>query len=388
MRTMPNPTGKHRRKRRHHGEGTVVHRTDRWRAKPWAAVVPYVDASGRRKAMWLSASSRDEAEALRKREVAKIRQRVLPTDHTVGSYVVDWLATVDVSPSAYDRYRQHVRERILPTLGELPLDALTPPKVRLAMTRWSGAPATRVGTLIVLRMAMRQAMTDRMLADDPVAGIKAPRIRPTTPTVLDIEEARLLRATVAGDRYAPMLAVAIGLGIRRGEMLGLRTPDVDLRAGTVTVSHSLRRVPVSTRGPADEWWRLQPPKADSGRTMPLPRFVAEAITERIAVRDAERRAAKVWAPNDLIFSDPHGNPVAFSTLDNWFKRSLAKAGLPDMRWHELRASTATILLAEGVPELTVMAILGHRSLDMTRRYVKLLPRVSRGAADTMDEVMG
>jgi integrase len=260
--------------------------------------------------------------------------------------------------------------------------------VRSAMKRWSGAAATRAGTLIVLRMAIRQAVSDRMVADDPLAGIKAPTVRPSTPTVLDIEEARRLRATVEGERFAPILATALGLGLRRGELLGLRTPDVDFAAGTLTISHSLRRIPTSTRTDPEEWWRLQAPKADSGGTIPLPAFVAEALAQRIEERDAERKATKVWAPNDLVFSDPHGNPVAFSTLDNWFRRALTRAGLPHMRFHALRASTATMLLAEGIDALTVMMILRHTDLEMTRRYVKLLPRVSRAAADLMDERLG
>ena len=69
MSAMPNPSGKRRPKRRHHGDGTVVHRTDRWRRKPWAAVVPYTDPSGRRREMWLSAVSRQEADELRKAEL-------------------------------------------------------------------------------------------------------------------------------------------------------------------------------------------------------------------------------------------------------------------------------------------------------------------------------
>ena len=64
--SVSNSTGKHRPKRRHHGEGTVVHRTDRWRARPWAAVVPYIDPSGRRREMWLSAASKAEADDLRR----------------------------------------------------------------------------------------------------------------------------------------------------------------------------------------------------------------------------------------------------------------------------------------------------------------------------------
>jgi integrase len=385
---MGNPTGKHRPKRRHPGEGTVLKRTGRWRAKPWVAVVPYTEPSGRRREMWLSAASRDEAEGLRKREVEKLAKRTVPTEHTVGSYVRDWLMTTELGPWTHDRYRHHIEQRIAPTLGAVALADLTPPMVRAAMTRWPGAAATRMGAFVVLRTAMRQALADRMIADDPTANVKAPRPVHSTPDVIDVDDARRLLATVRGERFAPLLIVSLGLGIRRGECLGLRTPDVDLEAETVTIRHSLRRVPVSTRAEGESWWRLVSPKRDSGRTIPLPEFVTEALRERLAVRDAERDAARVWAPNDLVFSDLHGNPVAFSTLQHWWTGALKRAGLSYRRWHALRGSTITILLAEGVPEITVAAIMGHRSLEMTRRYTKLLPRVSRDAADRIGRAIG
>jgi integrase len=385
---MGNPTGRHRPKRRHPGEGTVVKRHDRWRAKPWAAVVPYTDPSGRRRQTWLSAVSRAEAEAILRDELAKRRKAPVPTAHTVGTYVSGWLMTTDLSPRTFDRYRQHVLGRIIPSLGDVPLAELRAPMVREALGTWSGSDATKMGTFIVLRAAMRQAVADGMLGTDPTASVKAPRQRPTTPDVLDAPEARHLMATVKGERLAPLLTVALGLGLRRGEALGLRTPDIDLAAGTLTVRRSLIRVPVPARGPDDAWWRLVSPKADSGRTIPLPAFVAEALTLRIEARDAEQRAASVWAANDLVFCTRNGGPVPFSTLDNWWKGALKRAKLPDIRWHELRASCATVLLAEGVPEITVAAILGHRSLDMTRRYVRLLPRVSKDAAERLGRALG
>lgn len=388
MSGMTNPTGKHRPKRRHHGEGTVLQRTDRWRARPWAAVIPYVDASGRRRETWLSAGSRAEAEQLRRDELAKRRKAPVRTTHTVGSYVSGWLMTTDLGPWTHDRYRQHIEARIIPTLGTVPLEELTPPAVRKAMTEWTGAAATRMGTFVVLRAAMRQAVSDKMLGDDPTAGIKAPRPKQAALTVVDVVDARHLRAVVARDRLSALITVSLGLGLRRGESLGLRTPDIDFAAGTVTISHSLRRVPVSTRGLDDEWWRLVAPKRDSGRTLPLPAFVARALRRRVIARDAERRGAKVWAANDLVFCDLHGGPIPFTSLDTWWKGALERAKLPDMRWHEMRASCATVLLAEGVPEMSVMAILGHKSLEMTRRYVKLLPRVSRDAADRMGRAIG
>jgi integrase len=351
------------------------------------AVVPYTDPSGRRRETWLSAASRSEAERLLRDELVRRRANTVPTEHTVGSYVRSWLMTTELGPWTFDRYRHHLEQRILPTLGSVPLAEVTPPMVRAAMSVWRGAPATRMGAFVVLRTAMRQAVTDRMLEHDPTANIKAPRPKAGTPTVLDVEDARRLIATVKDERFAPLLVVSLGLGIRRGECLGLRTTDVDLEAQTVTIRYSLRRVPVSTRTPGAEWWRLVAPKADSGRTIPLPAFVAEALAKRIEERDREKRAAKVWAPNDFVFSDLHGNPVAFSTLQNWWTGALKRAGIPYMKWHSLRASMNTILLAEGVPEVTVAAIMGHRSLEMQKRYTRLLPRVSRGAADRLDEVM-
>jgi integrase len=388
MSAMTNPTGKHRPKRRHHGEGTVLQRTDRWRARPWAAVIPYTDPSGRRREMWLSASSRAEAEGLRKREIGKLAKRTVPTEHTVGSYVRGWLMTTELGPWTHDRYRHHIEQRIDPTLGAVPLADLTPPMVRQAMTRWSGAPATRMGAFVVLRTAMRQALADRMVEHDPTEAIKAPRPTHVSPDVVDVGDARHLMGTVKGERFAPLLTVSLGLGLRRGECLGLRSSDIDLEAGTVTIRHSLRRVPVSTRAEGDTWWRLVAPKRDSGRTIPLPAFVAEALRLRLEERDAEKRAAKVWAPNDLVFSDTRGNPIAFSTLQNWWTGALKRAKLTYRRWHALRGSTITILLAEGVPEITVAAIVGHRSLEQTARYAKLLPRVSRDAADRIGEALG
>ena len=294
MRLMSNPTGKHRPKHRHPGEGTVVRRRDRWRAKPWAAVVPYIDASGRRRATWPSAASRSEAEAILREEMAKRRKAPVRTAHTVGTYVSGWLMTAEgLSPWTHDRYRHHIEQRIIPSLGKVALEDVNPPMIRVAMGEWSGSAATRQGTFVVLRAALRQAVSDRMLAEDPTAGLRAPRPAQGSPTVLDVTEARHLLEVVAKDRLGPILVVSLGLGLRRGETLGLRTPDIDLRAGTVTVRYQLRRVPVSARGEGDAWWRLVAPKRGSGRTLPLPAFVAQSLTARLEARDAEQRAAKI-----------------------------------------------------------------------------------------------
>jgi integrase len=385
---VSNPTGKHRKKRRHHGAGTVVLRKDRWRAKPWAAVVPYTDASGRRREMWLSAASKAEAERLRDAEVKKLAKGIVRTEQTVAEYVNAWLETVEVGPGTWPRYRAHVTERIEPAFGDVALRLLTPQMVRSALIRWKGAPQTRGGTLRLLRAAMKQAVADRRIEHDPTAGIPYPRVARKDPVTLDSEQARRLIATVKGERFAPILIVSLGLGVRRGEALGLRTVDVDLDAGSVTIAKGLRYIPPTLRAPGEGPYRLTGTKTGETRKVPLPAFVAEALRERLAERDIEQRAAKVWAANDFVFCSPVGNSVPLQTLYAWFKGALKRAGLPDMRWHELRASTITLLLDMGVDLLTIQRIVGHKDLATTRRYVGKTPAAMTGAADRLEEAMG
>jgi integrase len=396
MTAMPNPTGKHRQKRRRHGEGTVVPRapyrlkdgTLRKRAKPWAAVVPYLDESGRRREMWLSAGSKREADELRKAELARLQKGLVLSDETVAGYVNDWLSTLDVGPGTFPRYKAHVDVRIAPTIGSVPLASLTPQKVRAASSRWSGSAQTRAGTLRLLRAAMRQAVADRRIEHDPTAGIPYPRAKRHEPVTLTAEQAKHLMAVVRGERFAPILAVSLGLGVRRGEALGLRVQDVDLAAGTVTIAKSLRYIPPSMRSEGEDPYRLTGTKTGETRVVPLPAFVADALRERLAERERERKAAKVWAANDAVFCSPSGNTVPLETLYAWFVRALVKAGLPRMRWHDLRASTATLLIEMGVDLETVRRILGHRDIATTLRYIGQTPTALRGAADKLGEAMG
>lgn len=396
MPTMGNPTGQHRPKRRRHGEGTVVRRkpyrlkdgTLRQRAKPWAAVVPYLDESGQRRQMWLSAASKAEADQLRKDELAKLAKGIVRTEQTVGEYVTAWLETVEVGPGTWPRYRSHLTERIQPSFGDVALRLLTPQMVRAALIRWDGAPQTRGGALRLLRAAMKQAVADRRIEHDPTAGIPYPKVTRKDPVTLDGPDARRLMALVKGERFAPILAVSLGLGLRRGEALGLRTQDIDLVAGQATIAKGLRYIAPAMRAEGEGPYRLTGTKTGETRVVPLPTFVADALRERLAERDREQRAAKVWAANDFVFCSPVGNSVPLQSLYSWFLGALDRAGLPRMRWHDLRASTITLLLDMGVDLLTIQRIVGHRDLATTRRYVGKTPTAMAAAAGKIEEAMG
>jgi integrase len=347
-----------------------------------------VDASGRRREIWLSAGSRDEADDLRKAELVKLRKGIVPTAETVGEYVNAWLATVDVGPGTWPRYRAHVTERIEPSFGTVALDRLTPQMVRTALIGWAGSPQTRAGTLRLLRAAMKQAVADRLRESDPTAGIPYPKIPRREPVTLTAAEARHLMATVKGERFSPILVVSLGLGVRRGEALGLRPRDVDLRGGSVTIAQSLRYITPSLRAEGEDAYRLTGTKTGETREVPLPAFVAEALAARLDEREAEQKAAKVWAANELVFCTPVGNSIALETLRTWYLGALKRAGLPAIRWHDLRASCITVLLDQGVDLLTIQRIVGHRDLATTRRYVGKTPAAMAAAAGRLEEAMG
>jgi site-specific recombinase XerD len=160
----------------------------------------------------------------------------------------------------------------------------------------------------------------------------------------------------------------------------------------VTIAKSLRYINAPYRAPGEDAYRLTGTKTGDERTLPLPAFVVTALRERIAQRDAEQRAAKVWAPNDLVFCSPEGNSIAINTLYDWFtnekRGALVRAGLPKMRWHSLRASTATVLIELGVDLETVRRILGHRDIATTLLYIGQTPTALRGAADKLGQEMG
>ena len=104
--------------------------------------------------------------------------------------------------------------------------------------------------------------------------------------------------------------------------------------------------------------------------------------------EREQRATKVYAYNDFVFCDEHGNPIPVMRLVRWWTATLKRAGLPKMRWHDTRASAATVLIEAGVDIETIRRILRHRDIATTLRYIGQTPESLRRAADTMEGAMG
>jgi integrase len=213
------------------------------------------------------------------------------------------------------------------------------------------------------------------------------RMRAFTP-----DEARAFLEAVSGNRLEAVFTVAVAVGMRQGEILGLKWGDVNLEAGTLTVNAALQRIDKKLT-------QVEPKPANSHRPIHLPATCLSALTRHKAKQDEERQwAGAGWKETGYVFTTRRGTPIdARDLLRTYFRitRPKVKAGeepitlpFPAIRFHDLRHSTATILLAQGVSPKYISELLGHSQVSFTMQtYAHVLPEVQRSVATKMDEIL-
>lgn len=310
---------------------------------------------------------------------------------TVGDFLAGWLADVvrlTVRPRTYDSYRQVVRLHLAPGLGDIALASLSPADVQAFLNAKSAtrlSPRTVAYQRGVLRGALGHA--ERMgLVNRNVARLALPpRIPRRRVSPLTVEQARTFLAAINGDRLEALYLVGLGVGLRQGEILGLRWPDVDLAAGTLTVRHALARID-------GQLVLVEPKSATSRRVVPLPGFVLVALAAHRVSQAQETLPLRPEPPHafaDLVFTTTFGTPLDGISVTRRFQRILAATGLPRQRFHDLRHACASLLLAQGVPARVVMETLGHSEISLTlNTYSHVLPSLGREAAERMDDALG
>ena len=210
-----------------------------------------------------------------------------------------------------------------------------------------------------------------------------PRVSHVEISPFGLEEARQFLAAIKGDRLEALYTVALALGLRQGEALGLRWEDVDLENGNISISHALQRI-------GGKLTLVEPKSTSSRRTIPLPPFAIVALSTR-HTRQAEERllAGADWQETKFVFTTKTGAPFDPSNVWKYYKRVLGKAGLRDQRLHDLRHCCASLLLVQGVSPRTVMEILGHSQISLTMNtYTHVVPELKRQATDQLDDLLG
>ena len=305
------------------------------------------------------------------------------------SLLQSWLAEVakrQVRPSTFTTYELMVRLHIVPVIGKKRLDRLSAPDVRRQVNVKADeglSPHSVRHMHAVLRSALEQAVRDDLLPRNVARLVQLPSSRSAPVQPYDADEARRLLAAAQDDRLYALWAVALGVGLRKGEALGLRWSDVDMKAGRLHVRQSVQRQ-------AGGLVFVEPKTHRSRRTAPLPLVCLSALRAHKLRQSQERLACgPYWQNFDLVFTTTHGTPIDPRNVNRWFDQLCTRAGIRRLRVHDLRHTCASLLLVQGVTARVVMETLGHSQMAVTMDlYTHVLPGLQEAAATEMDRALG
>ena len=373
------------------GEGTIYRR-----GRGYCGQYHVLSRDGTKKRRSVYAKTRAEAAEKLAAAVAD-RDRGLASDAgslTLSGYLDRYLedARGRLRPKPFNRAEGLARNHIKPALGRVKLGDLSPAHLRglYAAKLGCGLSGRTVGYIhVTLYSALKAAVLDGLIPRNPAASVKPPRMDKREMTPLSPAEARALLDTARDmdDRWSAMYVLAVTTGLRQGELLGLRWEDVELGGATLRVRHTLQPPGFPKGAPA----RLTPPKTRrSLRGVHLPRSAVQALLRHQELQDAERaRANASWQDRGLVFPNTLGGYADYTNLmPRHFKPLLRKAGLPNIRFHDLRHTCATLLLTKGVHPEIVSEMLGHSSVSITLDvYSHVIPGLGDAAALAMDEAL-
>ncbi len=362
-----------RKRRRRRGEGSIFQRKN-------GSYSGYVTIDQERH--YASGETFDEVH----RELTKKKSQffggtfTVPEKMTVREHLKHWMETdakVSVSESSYDTMSRRVENYIIPHVGDIWVQSLNEKHVQrmnanLAKARIGGT--LRANCHGLLRQAM-DALVPRVIPRNPCNDVKRPREDVADFTPLDQEQTNIF---LSHDESAPLytlFVVAILSGARRGELLALGWKDVDFATSTISIRRTLY-----VKG------KVKKPKpvktAASRRKVILPRQAMDAIHEQ-----QKRKLAKGRASTPFVFFDRLGGAHHPSTVRYQYKKYLKSAGLPDIRFHDLRHTHATLLLMADVNLKVVQERLGHSSIRITSdTYSHVMPTMQRSAADKLGQM--
>ncbi|WP_395361923.1 tyrosine-type recombinase/integrase [Streptomyces sp. YH02] len=373
-----------KRKRNPNGAGTITQRKD----GRFQAAVYVLQPDGTRARKFAYGKTWAECDAKRRALLDKVASGTpVPTRSAkLSEWLTYWLESV-VQPrrklSTYDKYEAHVRLYLSPMLGTKRLESLSVPDVRrfLLQLEKKTTAATAKESHRVLRTALSAACREELIVRNVAKLVEPPRaaVRDLSPWSLD-ETLDFLAASRRDPLYAAFV-LAIAMGLRRGELVGLRWNDIDLENRVLLVRQQVQR----RRGVLynDET------KGRRSRAIPLPAMcLAPLRWHRMRQKATYEATGTEWSATGYVFATRTGRPVEPRNVHRSFVRVSETAGLRPIRLHDARHGCATLLTAAGVAPRVVMEILGHSQISLTMDvYTHVVQDTQREAISHMDRLL-
>ena len=377
-------------KKRANGEGSIRKRKDgRWEGRYTAGHDPETG-----KAIYKNVLGRSQAEVKEKLKQAIREAQALDITkagkYTVGEWMEVWFqdyAKIKVRPSSHQTYQGYIHNHIRPNIGDIPLEKLTSLDLqklykkllttgrvdRLEAKRQpKGLSAKTVRNIHqILSSALKLAQEQRLILANPAEGCALPRVEhQEMKTLTTVQLASFFREARESGVFE-LYYLELATGLRRGELLGLKWEDVDLARGDLRVRRQVSRI----NGEVVE----APLKTKNAyRTLPLAEDTVSVLKEQ----------RKKVGNSPWVFPSPNGGPISPDSVLHMLHRVLKRAGLPKVRFHDLRHTFATLALQNGVDVKTVSGMLGHFSAGFTLdTYAHITSAAQRQAAQTMGSVL-
>lgn len=372
-------------RKRGNGEGSITKRKDDGR---WMARYTVHTAAGRKRKTIYGKTRAEVAEKLAKAVMDRADGLVFDAGTLrLFEYLERWLADSvrgTVRDTTYENYSYLVRTYIVPSLGRVKLKALSPAHVQRFYREKldSGlAPRTVQYLHTLLRKALKQAVKWGMVPRNVTDAVDAPRPARKETKYFSFDQAKAFLKVASEDRFWALYVLAISTGLRRGELLGLRWEDLDLERGVLRVRRSLT---------PDTKSYNQPKSAKGRRSVGLTPGTVEALKLHKINQEREKAClGSRWQEQGLIFPSSIGTPFNPSNLLNRsFKPLLKRAEVPQIRFHDLRHTFATLMFFNGEHPKIVQEILGHAQITLTLdTYSHVLPSMQEGAVGRLGELL-
>ena len=403
------------KRKRGNAEGSIYHMQDgRWRASVTTGWKLNADGKKIPKRLVITKPTRHEV-AEEMTNTLRDQQRgivIAPGKQTVGQFLQAWLTALksDVTPATFISYESTVRLHLIPAIGDLRLSKLGAAHVQRLKDETikavvyvgpgvkkpaEGRPpeaqhlssSTVRYCLKVLRMALDHACKLDLVARNVALLVDFPKVEHAEIEPFTAEQTMKFIEAAKGHRLGALFSVALAIGLRKGEALGLKWSAIDFERGTLAVRIALQRVKMP--GEKKGKLLLTEPKRKSRRTINLPRACVSSLLEHRAIQEKERRlAGSRWQEADYVFTTGIGTPMEPRNLERAYRQILALAGLHHIRIHDLRHTAATLLLTQGVHPRVVMELLGHSQIAITMNtYSHVVPALMKEAANQMDAAL-